>query len=94
MMSLLADELQFLVDIYVRHQILLESDSWLSNAICLTYYYHYIFFMNYTHQIVQLFDMIAKFSEAGITWSCCSEEAITTFYTFVHLVLLKQIERG
>lgn len=48
----------------------------------------------WTHQIVQLFDMIAKFPEAGITWGCCLEEAMTTFYTFVHLVLLKQVERG
>lgn len=50
--------------------------------------------MNYIHQIVQLFDMIAKFPEAGVTLGCCAEEAMSVFCTFVNLVLPKQVEYG
>lgn len=70
-------DLWFLATVYMGHQIaiLLESASWVSNAICWTFFLFLFYFLWTTvTKIFQLFDMIAKFSEAGITLGCCSEK--------------------
>lgn len=52
-----------------------------------------IIFMNHSHQIVLLFDMIAKIPEAAITLGECWE-AVSTLCAFINQAFPIQVECG